>query len=141
MFRTVALVFFILFTSSACKRNLHPVPDIPFNINIDFNLPTYSGLQSIGGYAYVDNVGVKGLVVYRRSMDEFVAFDRMSTASGSDTCGPLYIDPDNLLILLDLCTESKFSLFDGSLIQGPAEWGLRGYRIMFNGNSILNIQN
>ena len=124
-----------------CRRNLHPVPDIPFNININVNLPSYSGLQSIGGFAYVENAGVKGLVIYRRSMDEFVAFDRMSTAMGGDTCAPLYVDPDNLLILLDPCTESKFSLFDGSLIQGPAEWGLRGYRTIWNVANILNVQN
>lgn len=142
MRRIVVFSFIILFTAfSGCRRNLHPVPDIPFNINVNVNLPSYSGLQSIGGYAYVDNVGVKGLVIYRRSMDEFVAFDRMSTAMGGDTCAPLYVDPDNLLILLDPCTESKFSLFDGSLIQGPAEWGLRGYRTIWNGANILNIQN
>jgi hypothetical protein len=142
MRRIVVFSFIILFTVfSGCRRNLHPVPDIPFNINVNVNLPSYSGLQSIGGYAYVDNVGVKGLVIYRRSMDEFVAFDRMSTAIGGDTCAPIYVDPNNLLILLDPCTESKFSLFDGSLIQGPAEWGLRGYRTIWNGANILNVQN
>jgi hypothetical protein len=124
-----------------CRRNLHPVPDIPFNVNINVNLPSYSGLQSIGGFAYVENAGVKGLVVYRRTMDEFVAFDRMSPAPGGDTCAPLYVDPNNMLILLDSCTTSRFSLFDGSLIEGPAEWGLRGYRTMWNGVNILNIQN
>jgi hypothetical protein len=142
MYRFVVVSLFMLTTGfSGCRRNLHPVPDIPFNININVNLPSYSGLQSIGGYAYVDNIGVKGLVIYRRTMDEFVAFDRMSPAPGGDTCGPIYVDPDNMLILLDPCTTSKFSLFDGSLIEGPAEWGLRGYRTMWNGNSILNIQN
>jgi len=141
--RKVFLLTMILFvlSSSGCRQRLHPVPDIPFNINIDINLPTYSSLQSISGFAYIENVGVKGLVVYRRSIDEFVAFDRMSTAAGGDTCAPLYVDPDNLLILLDPCTASKFSLFDGSLINGPAEWGLRSYRILFNGMNILNIQN
>ncbi len=142
MNRVLFFAVFVLVSSfSGCRRNLHPVPDIPFNININFDLPSYSGLQSIGGFAYVDNAGVKGLVVYRRTMDEFVAFDRMSTAPGGDTCGPIYVDPDNMLILLDPCTPSKFSLFDGSIINGPAEWGLRGYRILWNGLSILNIQN
>lgn len=134
-----ALIFIL--TSFGCRQRLHPVPDIPFNVNIDINLPSYSALQSIGNYAYIDHVGVKGVVVYRRSMDEFVAFDRMSTAAGGDTCQPLYVDPNNLLILLDPCTASTFSLFDGSLITGPAEWGLRAYRVLFNGSNIINIQN
>ena len=139
VFISAILVFFL--TSSGCRQRSHPVPDIPFNINVDINLPTYSALQSIGSSAYIDLAGVKGIVVYRRSMDEFVAFDRMSTAAGGDTCDPLYVDPDNLLILKDPCTASSFSLFDGSLITGPAEWGLRAYRVMFNGSNILNIQN
>lgn len=138
----LALVMvFLTLSSSSCRQRLHPVPDIPFNFNIDINLPTYAALQSIGNHVYVDNIGVKGVVVYRRSMDEFVAFDRMSTAAGGDTCQPLFVDPDNLLILLDPCTPSTFSLFDGSLITGPAEWGLRAYRVMFNGMNIINIQN
>ncbi len=136
-----SLIVVFLLSSSSCKQRLHPVPDIPFNINIDMNLPTYIGLQSIGNYAYVDNVGIKGIVVYRRAIDEFVAFDRMSTAPGGDTCSALFVDPDNLLILLDPCTPSKFSLFDGSLLTGPAEWGLRSYRCFWNGANILNIQN
>jgi hypothetical protein len=137
----LSILVFVVLSSSSCRQRLHPVPDIPFNINIDINLPTYSGLQSIGGSTYIDNIGVKGVVVYRRSMDEFVAFDRMSTAAGGDTCTGLFVDPDNLLILLDPCTPSKFSLFDGSLITGPAEWGLRSYRVVFNGVNVLNIQN
>ena len=132
---------FLLFVLFACRERLHPVPDIPFNINIDINLPTYVGLQSIGGFAYVDNIGVKGVVVYRATLDEFVAFDRMSTADGGDTCDGLFINPENQLILLDPCTESQFLLIDGSLVQGPANWGLRGYRTFFNGSNILNIQN
>lgn len=136
----VTVVFFFL-TSSSCRQRLHPVPDIPFNINIDINLPTYSTLQSIGSFAYVNQVGVKGIVIYRRSIDEFVAFDRMSTAAGGDTCQPLFVDPDNLLLMKDPCTASTFSLFDGSLLTGPAEWGLRAYRVFFNGANILNIQN
>jgi len=137
----LSIIVLVILSSSSCRQRLHPVPDIPFNINVDINLPTYSGLQSIGGFSYIDNIGVKGVVVYRRSMDEFVAFDRMSTAAGGDTCAPLFIDPNNMLILLDPCTPSTFSLFDGSLITGPAEWGLRAYRVMFNGVNMLNIQN
>lgn len=136
-----SIVASLILSSSSCRQRLHPVPDIPFNVNIDMNLPTYINLQSIGNYAYIDNVGIKGVVVYRRSIDEFVAFDRMSTAPGGDTCSALIVDPNNLLILLDPCTPSTFSLFDGSLLTGPAEWGLRSYRVFWSGGNILNIQN
>lgn len=139
------LLFFVflgLMANLSCRhKRLHPVPDLPFNIAIDINLPLYSGLQSIGGYSYINNAGVKGIVVYRRTMYEFVAFDRMSTASGGDTCAPIYVDENDLLILLDSCTTSKWSLFSGALVEGPADWGLRGYLTEFNGTNILNIRN
>jgi hypothetical protein len=141
----LVLVFFVSFVviaSMGCRhKRLHPVPDLPFNVAIDINLPLYSGLQSIGGYSYIDHVGVKGVVIYRQTMYDFVAFDRMSTASGGDTCAPIYVDPNDLLTLLDPCTSSKWSLFSGALVEGPADWGLRGYLIEFNGSNILNIRN
>lgn len=132
---------FLLLISSCNKNKLHPVPNLPFNVNININLPSYSGLQNIGGYAYVDNYGSKGVVVYRRSIDEFVAFDRQSTADGGQECGGVEIDEENTLIVNDVCGDSQFSLYDGSVIQGPAEFGLRGYQTIFDGTYTLNISN
>ena len=138
------LFFFLLLTSIvfACKKdNLHPVPSIPFNINININLPSYSGLQNIGGYAYVNNIGSKGVVVYRRSIDEFVAYDRQSTVDGGLDCGPVEIDEENSLLVNDVCGTSQYSLFDGSVVTGPAEFGLRGYLTIYDGAFTLNISN
>jgi hypothetical protein len=59
------------------KQNTHPVPYVPFNQSIDLNLPSYYSLAGVGGYAYVVG-GSRGIIVYRRSLDEFIAFDRHS---------------------------------------------------------------
>lgn len=126
---------------SCKKENLHPVPSIAFNINININLPSYSGLQNIGGYAYVNNIGSKGVVVYRRSIDEFVAFDRQSTADGGLDCDGVEIDEENTLLVNDVCGTSQFSLYDGSVVNGPAVFGLRGYQTIFDGVYTLNISN
>lgn len=127
--------------SSCNKQKLHPVPSIAFNINININLPSYSELQNIGGYAYVNNIGSKGVVVYRKSLDEFVAFDRQSTADGGIDCDPIEVDEENPLLVNDVCGTSQFSLFDGSIITGPAEFGLRGYMTIYDGGYTLNISN
>ncbi len=126
---------------SGCNKNkIHPVPDIPFDITIDINLPSYNALIGVGSYAYV-NGGSRGIIVYRRNIDEFVAFDRHSPVDVDGSCPePLYPDLDNFLMLIDSCGPAKFSLFDGSPVEG-SEFGLRQYQTIYNGTNLLRIYN
>lgn len=139
----IQLILFLMFVGSltACKKNkIHPVPDIPFDITIDINLPSYNALIGVGGYAYV-NGGSRGLIVYRRSIEEFVAFDRHSPVDPDAICPePLYPDPDNFLVLVDSCSNATFSLYDGSPISG-SEFGLRQYQTSYNGSNLVRIYN
>lgn len=139
----VQLILFLMIfgTLVGCKKNkIHPVPDIPFDITIDINLPSYNALIGVGGYAYV-NGGSRGLIVYRRSIEEFVAFDRHSPADPDAVCPePLYPDPDNFLVLVDSCSNATFSLYDGSPISG-SEFGLRQYQTSYNGSNLVRIYN
>ena len=137
--------FILLFTigllMSACNRNdNHPVPSIPFDITIDMSLPSYSDLLGVSGWAYV-NGGSKGVIVYRRGLNDFVAFDRHSPADVLGDCPtPLYPDVDNYLQLNDSCNTANFSLYDGSPISG-SEFGLRQYQTAWDGNQGLRIFN
>jgi hypothetical protein len=126
---------------SGCNKNkIHPVPNIPFDITIDINLPSYNALIGVGSYAYL-NGGSRGIIVYRRNIDEFVAFDRHSPVDADGSCPePLYPDPDNFLMLIDSCGPAKFSLFDGSPVEG-SEFGLRQYQTIYNGTNLLRIYN
>lgn len=135
----IAFLFVSLLAISCKKNNQHPVPNVPFDITIDLNLPSYFDLQAVGGYTYVVG-GSKGIVVYRRSIDEFVAFDRHSPADVNATCSPLVTDPDNFLQLNDPCSDAKFSLYDGSPISG-SQFGLRQYPTIYNGTNLLRIYN
>ena len=67
----------ILLLLGCRKNNINPVPNIPFDITIDINLPSYNALNGVGGWCYV-NGGSRGIIVYRRSIEEFIAFDRHS---------------------------------------------------------------
>lgn len=133
------LVFFI--TLLGCNKNTkHPVPSIPFDVTIDINLPSYNALIGVGGWTYV-NGGSKGIIVYRRSIDEFIAFDRHSPADADGSCEwPLFPDSDNFLELKDSCSNARFSLYDGSPISG-SEYGLRQYQTVFNGTDLVRIYN
>ena len=110
----VRFILFILLTFSlgGCVKNSeHPVPNLPFDITIDLALPSYNSLIGVSGWAYV-NVGSKGVIVYRRGIDEFIAFDRHSPADINGECDyPLFPDNNNYLVLKDSCNNATFSLY------------------------------
>jgi hypothetical protein len=135
------LVISIILVSASCNKNgTNPVPNIPFDITIDINLPSYSNLSGVGGWAYV-NGGSRGIIVYRRAIDEFIAFDRHSPADPEGTCFlPLFPDNENFLQLNDTCNNATFSLYDGSPITN-SQFGLRQYRTVFNGTDLLRVYN
>ncbi len=135
------LIILILLSLSGCNKNrTHPVPNLPFDVTIDFSLPTYSNLIGVSGWAYV-NGGSKGVIVYRRGIDDFVAFDRHSPADPAGQCTTLlYPDDDNYLQLNDDCNSATFSLYDGSPMSN-SDWGLRQYATQWDGNTSLRIYN
>lgn len=105
-------------------------------------MPSYIDLQGVGGWAYVSGIGSKGLIVYRQSMQNFVAFDRHSPAEGSFDCETgLTVDNNNFLILNDPCSDAQFSLYDGSIIGGDTKWGLRSYAVEYYGGQYIRIFN
>lgn len=138
--RFILFLFALQMITSCNKNSNHPVPNIPFDITINMTLPSYSALNGVGGYAFV-NGGSKGIIVYRRGIDDFVAFDRHSPADIAGSCAqPLTPDDDNFLVLIDSCNNASFSLYDGSPISN-SDFGLRMYATAWNGNESLRIFN
>lgn len=140
--RNLLFIFVSLFLlSSKCsKQNQNPVPFVPVDVTIDIQLPSYSNLQGVGGWTYL-NGGSKGIIIYRRGIDDFVAFDRHSPADPDGTCQfPLFPEDQNFLQLKDTCNNAVFSLYDGSPVSNCV-YGLRQYATQFNGNNLLRIYN
>jgi len=138
--RILLIISLFLMSVSCGDQQTHPVPYVPFNQTIDLNLPSYFSLAGVGGWAYV-NGGSRGIILYRRALEEFIAFDRHSPADINATCpSPLFPDTDNFLILKDTCNNATFSLYDGSPISG-SQYGLVQYATTFNGNNLVNIFN
>lgn len=105
------------------------------------SLPSYSALTGVGGWVYVNNVGSKGVIVYRRAQNDFVAFDRHSPKDPEGKCAkPLTPDANNFLVLNDSCSGAKFSLYDGSPVSG-SEIGLRQYQVIYDGGNNVRIYN
>lgn len=129
------------FLLSNCNINrIHPVPNAPFDIMVNLNLPIYNSLLGVGGYATVDNAGYNGLIIYRRSLSEFIAFDLQSPAEDANCQQPLAVDSVNFLVLRDPCNGAEFSLFDGSPISG-SKFGLRMYMVQYDGMTTLRVTN
>ncbi len=138
LFFAIGLIFLLF---SNCNVNkVHPVPSVPFDVIVDINLPLYNNLLGVGGYAIVNNAGYNGVVVYRRNLNEFVAFDLQSPAEDGTCTTPLAINEDNFLQLDDLCSGATFSLYDGSPMSG-SKFGLRMYICYYDGIRNLRIYN
>ncbi len=138
----IAFVSVLLFL--ACKKKTqnsvadHPVPYVPVDMTIYPNDPLYFKIQAIGGWMYV-NGGINGLIVYRKSQQEFVALERTSSYLPDNPSAKGKVMSDNFTVR-DTISDSRWQLYDGTVTQGPATWALRVYGTTYDGNA-LRIKN
>lgn len=128
----------------ACKKkaqnqtqniNNNPVPSVPVNVTLYPNDPFNFKIQAIGGWIYYNNVGINGIIIYRKSTQEFVAIERASTYLPNDANAKVKVQTDNFT-LKDSVSNSKWQIIDGSITQGPATWALRLYGTSYDGNAL-----
>lgn len=86
-----------------------------------------------GGFIYVD-AGVRGIILYRKTVQEFIAFERNCTYQPLDSCATVEVD-ESLLFMVCPCCGSTFD-FEGNPTGGPAEWPLKRYRTYLDGNFV-----
>ena len=138
MFRILATLFGILFLFSACRdRNRDRVPDVPVNIAININQPDFFNLTVPQGWVYITG-GSRGIIVYRKSDTEFVALERHSPYQPEDNCA-VTVNDDGAIIT-DPCSDSKWLITDGTIVQGPTAFPLVAYSASYS-NPILYITN
>ena len=122
-----------------CKKDQQD--DIPYT-NVDLFIytddPSYIALSTIGGWEYVSG-GVRGILIYRKSNSEFMAYERNCPYQSNDACATIMVNNTNI-IAVDTCCSSEFSMYDGSVLKGPATLPLRSYNTTFDGN-VLHIYN
>lgn len=127
----------ILIGTASCKKDTpNNVPNTAVDIYLYINEPSNVNLTAIGGWVYITG-GVRGILVYRKSPSEFMAYDRNCTYQSNDPypCATVDVDPSNIIVT-DTCCNSKFSIFDGSVTQGPAGLPLKAYNTTFDGNTL-----
>jgi hypothetical protein len=124
---------------SSCEQNNQNIPYVPVNFDINLNLPSYTSLNYPGEHLIVQG-GSKGIIVYRYTMDEFVVLDRHSTFDVTLGCH-VGVESDGITLSDESeCSDSKWIILDGSVLQGPATLPLHRYRTSWN-PPILHVYN
>ena len=132
--RPFSLFLFILLISINCRKQQDIVPNITVDIYLNMADPNFININAIGGAINITG-GSKGILVYRKSLTEFMAYDRNCTYQPSNSCARVQIDK-SLIMAIDSCCGSKFLLTDGTVITGPAPIPLKTYRTTFDGNVV-----
>jgi nitrite reductase/ring-hydroxylating ferredoxin subunit len=136
---TLATLLLFLLGFYACKKDKNnAIPNVSVDIYIYTSNPSFINLNAVGGWVYV-NGGVRGILVYRKSISEFVAYERNCTYHSDDVTAIVYVDNTNI-IATDTTCHSQFSMYDGTVLQAPAGLPLKTYYTTFDG-SVLHIYN
>lgn len=135
LFISFALLIGMFFIAISCKKkNNSVIPYVYVNLYIYPSEPLYNKLNAVGGWVYVSG-GSRGIVVYRRSNDEFVAYDRHCTYQPDNSCGTVNVNSSQIMAV-DSCCGSQFVLTDGSVAKAPATISLKAYQTSFDGNAL-----
>jgi nitrite reductase/ring-hydroxylating ferredoxin subunit len=130
----VVVIFFTTIAFACKKRKNTVIPYVPVNIYIYPSDPNFNKLNTPGGWAYL-NGGSRGIIVYRRSNEEFVAYDRHCTYDTENACGKIEVTSTQITAI-DRCCMSEFVLTDGSVVKSPASLPLQAYQVNYNGNEL-----
>lgn len=118
------IAFLLIFGLSAYAQASFP----PIQINL--NYPQYQKLKLDGGYQYIQDAGLSGIILYRESEEKYIAFERRCSV---DDDMPVVVDGSGLF--MKGC-ESTFSFSDGYPTSGPVRNPLLKYRVSLNGHNL-----
>jgi len=136
-----ALVIHILLVASllmACEST-GPQDQIPMaivNETINLTNQQYLNLQFVGGHVAISG-GVRGIIIYHASNNEYRAFERNCSFEPLNACARVKVDGSGLF-LIDTCCTSTFN-FDGFPTGGPASLPLRLYNTILQGDLLTII--
>ncbi|MEO4006834.1 MULTISPECIES: hypothetical protein [unclassified Flavobacterium] len=122
------LLFLAAFIGSCSKdsvvNNNNPyLPNYPVSLTINLNLPAYSSLKFINGYAYVSGpgAGVRGIILFKGATG-IVAFDRACPNQGLSDCSTMDVDGIDAVCP---CDNKRYSLYTGI---GGGQYPMKQYR-------------
>ncbi|MBX7180935.1 MAG: hypothetical protein K1X82_02395 [Bacteroidia bacterium] len=140
-YKLSAIIGLVLLFFPSCTKTPpnNGIPYVYVNYDLYLSNPDNVMLQALGNWKYLNNQGSRGLLVYHKDLGEFMVYDRHCTYNPDGDCGQVSVMSDNVT-LYDSCCGSKFLMYDGSIVNGPAQYPLKAYMVYYN-NDILHITN
>lgn len=131
----LGLVVLLLVVS--CKKDEEQIPYVTVDFTIYVTDPLYINLNTVGGWIYVTG-GSRGILLYRKSIDQVMAYDRHCTYQVENSC-QVEMESNNFTAI-DSCCFSRFEIDNGTVVKDPALLSLKQYRTTFEG-SVLHVYN
>ncbi len=140
LFLVTILAFFF---QISCKKGDDPNSDIPYaniNVIINPNSTLYQELNTVSGWMYYQWVDPpsRGLIIYRLSQDEFLAYERTPPVNSNFCCDlengycTALVVGDFYPFVQDTCSDLSYLILDGSPY-APATVPLKTYRTVYDG--------
>ncbi|MGX5687556.1 hypothetical protein [Arcticibacter tournemirensis] len=116
-----------LFLLVSCGKEESAIPDV--YVNYRFSEVEYMEGRNENLIYFVSGHGVAGLMIYKISDGNYVAFDRCSTVNPEKRCA--VISDESAFTVTDPCSGGKFSILDGAPAKAPATRALKQYDVSF----------
>ena len=137
MWRVSILVFFIVCTLSACSSDPtdDPIPYDTFTpVTLNLSLPAYISLHTDGGWMYYDDIGVRGVIIYRSNATSYRVFERTCSYQPNNACATIDVHQSQIF-MHDTCCGSTFD-FSGNATGSPAWRPLLQYETSLSGSNL-----
>lgn len=108
------------------------LPNVPVNVTLNLNLPAYQDLLINNGSVFVSGHGIKGIIVFRFSANNILAWEAACPHISPNQCSTMVI---NGVKMVCGCDDSEFSILDGAPLSGTP-FPARQYRAVRAGNTI-----
>ena len=127
------LVIFLMLVSGCSKKEQsnNDIPTVPVSFSINPNSTEYIELNVVNGWVALTG-GYRGIIVFRKSVSEFMAYERACPYDWQKTNARINVDKSGITALCPVCN-SKFVLLDGSPYQGPSPYPLKQYQTSYDG--------
>lgn len=139
-----SLIFFALclFLSSCSSDDEHRknpyLIDLNFAVDLNLDLPQYNDLKFDGSHISLPNYGIKGIVIYKMSDDQYFAYELTDPNHPTSGCSRLELDGNEAFCNCD--DGNRYSIIFGQPLSGDLEYGLKPYQVIRRGN-VLEISN
>jgi len=130
---SACLVVLLISSFDRCKKDSSTIPNVYVDFYVYLTQPANINLNAVGGWIYYTG-GVKGVIVYRKGSNEFVAYERSCPYDPNAANARIEVDSSNI-ITIDRNCGSQFNMLDNSILHGPATRSMKTYYADYDPNA------